>query len=100
MCKGSNQNWREKQRGGERENERDRERERILSELFVQETVKKKTKKHIVFGLILSGSCVVNTAMKTTYMCIFLSKNALLSTQKCNTPAMEISLPEIYKYQC
>ena len=30
----------------------------------------------------------------------FLNKNALLSTQKCNTPAMEIHLPEIYKYQC
>lgn len=45
MCKGSNQNWREKQRGWERENERDRERERILSELFVQETVKKKNQK-------------------------------------------------------
>lgn len=78
-----------------------RETERILSELFVQETVKKKIQT-IIFDLILSGSCVASAAMKTTDMCIFffnINKNILLSTQKCNTLAMQITLPG-YKYQC
>lgn len=88
----------ERETGGGCGEENERDRERILSELFVQETVKNPNPT-IIFGLIMSGCCVVNTAMKATDMCIFLNKNALLPTQKCNTPAMEISLPG-YKSRC
>lgn len=92
MCRGSNQNWREKQR------ERMRETETGFWVNFFSGNSKKTPT--IIFGLILSGCCVVNTAMKTTDMCIFFfNKNALPSTQECNTTATEISLPG-YKHQC
>lgn len=56
-----------------------------LSELYVLETVKREKKKHQSLGRILSGSCVVNVAMKTGGTCVFLNINTLPFTDKCNS---------------